>query len=106
MQCGIPVEKLEEVAGFRQSPLFGGPERAALELAERMTITGQRVDDELFAGLRRHFSEAQVVELAATIALENFRSRFNVALGIEAQGFCDVSGHLRAGGVPGKEGLA
>jgi len=53
-----------------------------------MTITGQKVTDELFAGVRRHFSEAQVVELTAAVALENFRSKFNVALGVESQGFC------------------
>jgi alkylhydroperoxidase family enzyme len=53
-----------------------------------MTMTGQKVTDELFAEARRHFSEAQMVELAAAIALENFRSKFNVALGVESQGFC------------------
>ena len=53
-----------------------------------MTIAGQKVTDELFAEARRHFSEAQVVELTAAAALENFRSKFNVALGIESQGFC------------------
>jgi alkylhydroperoxidase family enzyme len=58
--------------------------------AEAMTITGQKVTDELFAEVRRHFSEDQVVELTAAVALENFRSKFNVALGIEAQGFCVI----------------
>ena len=53
-----------------------------------MTITGQKVTDELFAEARRHFSEDQVVELTAAVALENFRSKFNVALGVESQGFC------------------
>ena len=53
-----------------------------------MTITGQKVTDELFGEVRRHFSEDQVVELTAAVALENFRSKFNVALGIESQGFC------------------
>jgi alkylhydroperoxidase family enzyme len=53
-----------------------------------MTVTGQKVTDDLFAEVRRHFSEAQLVELAAAIALENFRSKFNVALGVESQGFC------------------
>ena len=53
-----------------------------------MTITGQKVTDELFAEARRRFSEAQIVELTAAIALENFRSKFNVALGVESQGFC------------------
>ena len=60
----------------------------ALAFAEAMTITGQKVTDELFADARRHFSEAELVELTAAIALENFRSKFNVALGVEAQGFC------------------
>jgi alkylhydroperoxidase family enzyme len=60
----------------------------ALAFAEAMTITGQKVTDELFADARRHFSEAQLVELTAAIALENFRSKFNVALGVESQGFC------------------
>ncbi len=55
-----------------------------------MTVTGQKVSDELFAEVRRHFSEAQVVELTAAVALENFRSKFNVALGVESQGFCVV----------------
>jgi len=55
-----------------------------------MTITGQKVTDEQFAELRRHFSEAQLVELTAAVALENFRSKFNVALGVESQGFCIV----------------
>jgi alkylhydroperoxidase family enzyme len=53
-----------------------------------MTITGQKVTEELFAEVRRHYSEAQAVELTAAVALENFRSKFNVALGVESQGFC------------------
>jgi alkylhydroperoxidase family enzyme len=53
-----------------------------------MTIAGQKATDELFARLRGHFSEPEIVELTAAVALENFRSKFNVALGIEAQGFC------------------
>jgi len=55
-----------------------------------MTITGQKVTEELFGEVRRHFSEAQVVELTAAVALENFRSKFNVALGVESQGFCVI----------------
>src|ERR671936_570101 len=91
MQAGASEEKLRAVALAATSPLFSEPERAAIAYAEAMTITGQRVSDELFARLRTHFSEAQVVELTAAVALENFRSKFNVALGIEAQGFCVLS---------------
>jgi alkylhydroperoxidase family enzyme len=82
--------KLAEVTRWRDSELFTEPERVALEYAERMTRTGERVDDELSERLQRRYSEAQIVELTAAIAFENFRSKFNPALGVEAQGFCLV----------------
>jgi alkylhydroperoxidase family enzyme len=81
-------ERLAAVVNWRDSKLFSEAEQIALDYAERMTITGQRVDDALFARLKQHYSEAQIVELTAAIALENFRSKFNPPLGIEAQGFC------------------
>lgn len=88
MQAGASEDKIRQVARAATSDLFAEPERVALEYAEAMTVTGQKVSDELFGRLRAHFDEAQVVELTAAVALENFRSKFNVALGIEAQGFC------------------
>jgi len=84
------AEKLGEVLAWRDSKLFSPMERVALEYAERITTTGQKVDDALFAELKKHFSEGQIVELTAAIAMENFRSKFNPPLGIEAQGFCMV----------------
>jgi alkylhydroperoxidase family enzyme len=88
MQAGASEDKVRAVAESATSPLFDEMERAALAYAEAMTITGHKVTDALFARLRTHLSEAQVVELTAAVALENFRSKFNTALGIEAQGFC------------------
>jgi alkylhydroperoxidase family enzyme len=88
MQAGASDDKIRAVPTWRESALFSPVERDALEYAERMTITGEKVSDELFARLRGHFSEAQMVELTAVVALENFRSKFNPPLGIEAQGFC------------------
>jgi alkylhydroperoxidase family enzyme len=88
MQNGATEDKIRAIDQAATSPLFDETERVALAFAEAMTITGQRVSDELFARVRKHFNEAQVVELTAAVALENFRSKFNVALGIEAQGFC------------------
>lgn len=60
-----------------------------LDYSAAMTRTPVEVPDELFAALRRHFDEAQLVELTAAIAWENYRARFNHAFGIEAQGFSD-----------------
>ena len=81
-------QKVAELGGWRESGAFSDLERVALEYAERMTYTGQKVDDALFGRLKQHFSEAQIVELTAAVALENFRSKFNPALGVESQGFC------------------
>jgi alkylhydroperoxidase family enzyme len=80
--------KQAEVTSWRDSRLFSEAERAAFEYAERMTINSERVDDALSARLKEHYSEAQIVELTAAIAFENFRSKVNPALGVAAQGFC------------------
>jgi len=80
--------KLADLDDWRRSGAFGDLERIALEYAERITYTDQQVDAALFDRLKERFSEPQIVELTAAIALENFRSKFNPSLGIEAQGFC------------------
>ncbi len=84
------MEKLAEVTTWRDSTLFSEAERLALEYAERITYTDRQVDDALVDQLKKHYTDAQIVELTAAIAMENFRSKFNPPLGIEAQGFCMV----------------
>jgi alkylhydroperoxidase family enzyme len=84
------VDKLGEVTAWRDSKLFSEAERLALEYAERITYTDQKVDEALVDKLKKHFTESQIVEMTAAIAMENFRSKFNPPLGIEAQGFCMV----------------
>lgn len=81
-------QKVADLGGWRESKAFSDFERMALEYAERMTYTDQKVDDAIFGRLKEHFSEPQIVELTAAIALENFRSKFNPALGVESHGFC------------------
>lgn len=82
--------KLSEVATWRDSRLFSEAERVALEYAERVTITDQNVDDAFFSRLNHHYTDAQIVELTAAIAFENYRSKFNPSLGVDAQGFCPI----------------
>lgn len=90
MKQGIPAEKFAAVADYATSPLFSPAERAALAYADAVTQTGAHVSDETFATLKEHFSEREIVELTAAIALENFANRFNAPLGIESQGFCAI----------------
>lgn len=93
MQAGLTEDKVAAVERWATSDLFTERERVALEYAEAMTLSGVGVSDALFARVRAHFSEPEIVELTAAVALENFRSKFNTALGIEAQGFCVLPAH-------------
>ena len=54
-----------------------------------MTRTPAAVSDELYASLRNHFSERQLVELSSTISWENYRARFNRTFAIAAEGFSE-----------------
>ena len=52
-------------------------------------MTVRTADVELFGSLREHFSDGQLVEVTAAIALENYRARFNHAFGMISQGFSE-----------------
>jgi alkylhydroperoxidase family enzyme len=73
------------VAIWQDSDLFSRAERAALALAEAMTVTPADISDDLFAELSAHYREEQIVELTATIALENYRARINRVFLIESE---------------------
>src|SRR5688572_777538 len=91
MHNGASAEKVEAALGdYRKNSLFSPREKLALELCERMTYTNKRVTDRFFNRLKRHFTEEELVELAAVIALENFRSKFNPVFAVESQGFCPL----------------
>ena len=90
MHDGIDPTKVRAVVeGWRSSDLFDDRERAVLEYAEVATGCPGEVSDELAERIRTHLSDAEFVELAAWVALENFRSRFNAGLGLRSQGFAD-----------------
>jgi alkylhydroperoxidase family enzyme len=73
------------------SLLFSETEKLVLEFADAMTETPVEVADSLFVRLRQKFSDAQLVELTATLAWENYRARFDHAFGVEAEGFTEGS---------------
>jgi alkylhydroperoxidase family enzyme len=87
---GTDPAKLRAVQDYATSPLFTPAERAALAYAYEVTQVGGRAGDGTFAELRRHFDDAQIVELTAALAAEAFFNRMNAALGVEQQGFCEL----------------
>jgi alkylhydroperoxidase family enzyme len=97
MNGGVDPAKVRAVGHWRASDLFDERERVVLEYAEVATGSPAEVSDELAERIRRHFSDEEFVELAAWVALENFRSRFNAGLGLKSQGFDDHCDIPRAG---------
>ncbi|MBI3041758.1 MAG: carboxymuconolactone decarboxylase family protein [Betaproteobacteria bacterium] len=91
---GIAEDKLRALPLFEESTLFSEREKAALRCAETVTRSDRHVDAALVSGLRRHFDDQAIVELAALIAYQNMSSKFNAALGVPAQGFCAVPDRL------------
>jgi AhpD family alkylhydroperoxidase len=83
-------EKVAALASWRGSSVFDEREQIALEYAEAITYTDRHVTDELMAKLRRHFDEDAVVELTGLIAFQNLSSKFNSALDVPSQGFCQI----------------
>ena len=86
---GITDEQLADLPTFQGSAAFSEKEKLVLRYAQAITATPVEVPDDLFAQLRKHFDEGQMVELTAAIAWENYRARFDHALGIEAMGFSE-----------------
>ena len=80
--------KVDALAAWRDSDLFDAKERAALEYAEAMSDSTQRVTDAMLDRLRRIFDDDAVIELTGLIAFQNLSTKFNVALDAPAQGFC------------------
>ena len=78
----------DEIAAIREGRLDGfvPPEAALLRMADAMADTPSNISDELYGELRQHFSEEQLIELAASAALENYRARYNRVFDVGSDG--------------------
>jgi alkylhydroperoxidase family enzyme len=86
---GVTEEQLLELSRYDESPAFSELERAVIEYATHMTETPAHIPTQLGARLQQELDPAQLVELSMAIAWENYRARFNHALGIPSDGFSE-----------------
>ncbi len=84
---GLSDEELLALPSYQTSALFSDLDKLVLDYAVAMSRTPVDVSDDLVLQLRKHFDDAQLVELTHLVALENMRGRFNLALGVTAAGF-------------------
>jgi alkylhydroperoxidase family enzyme len=87
LHFGLDPGKLAALADFRASPQFSPAEKAALGLAFAASAVPNGVTDAMFAELRPHWGEEEIVEIVATIAMAGFLSRWNgiMATPLEAE---------------------
>lgn len=77
---GVSDEKLEALWDFEVSDVFSDAERAALRVAMTGGQCPSYATPEDMADLRRHFTQEQVVEIGAVIALFGFNNRWNALM--------------------------
>ena len=81
LHFGVEERKLAAVWEFRTNPLFSERERVALDFAIAAASVPNGVSDAMFAQLRKHWSEDQIVEIVAVIATFGFLNRWNDTMG-------------------------
>ena len=74
---GVDPKKVEAVWDFRTSALYSEAEKVALDFAIAAAGQPNGVTDAMFADMRRHWSETQIVEIAAVVAVFGFLNRWN-----------------------------
>jgi alkylhydroperoxidase family enzyme len=96
LHFGIDPDKLAALADFRTSARFTDAEKSALALAVAASAVPNGVTDTIFADLRVHWSEEQMVEIVATIAMAGFLARWNgtMATPLEAEPLEVAEKHL------------
>jgi alkylhydroperoxidase family enzyme len=86
---GVTERQLMDLGRYETSDAFDEIERLVLDLAVAMAKTPTEIPGDLRERLRKHFDEAQLVELVAAIAWENYRARFNRVFGVQSSGFSE-----------------
>ena len=85
----MTAEELADLADPARAVAFSERDRAALAYAEAVTLSNT-VPEDVFATIKQHFTDDEIVELTAVIAWEICAAKFNRALEIEGQGICLV----------------
>lgn len=79
-KLGLPQEKLDLVATWKEAGIFSDRECAALAWAETLTrLVGHSVPDAAYESVRQHFSEEEVAFLSVSIATINAWNRLGAA---------------------------
>ncbi len=90
LKRGSSEAKLNDLAHFQESDLFSEAEKAALNYAEKITYSDRQVSQEDRNRLKQYYDDDTIIELTGLIGFQNMSSKFNSALDVAPQGFCQL----------------
>lgn len=100
---GIADDKVAAVWEYQSSPLYSEAERVALDYALAAGAVPNQVDEPLMQRMRQYWSEGQIVEILAAVALYGFLNRWNDSMATDLEASPTALGEsvLRSGGWTG-----
>jgi alkylhydroperoxidase family enzyme len=81
----IAQEKLDAIWDYQSSPLYTEAERVALDFALAAGSVPNAVDADLFARMRQHWSEDQIVQILGAVCLYGFLNRWNDSMATDLE---------------------
>ena len=80
---GVDDAVIKSILDYKKNPSLGPAEKAALAAAESITRDPTHLPERLWADLRKHFDDGQIVEIVCSIGLFNYFNRVNNLLEME-----------------------
>ncbi len=90
IKASMNEAKFDALDQYRTSPLFSEAERAALDYVTQLT-RDRKVEPEIFARVRRHYSERAICDMVWLAASEHFYNITNLGLNIHSDMLCDLA---------------
>ncbi len=81
----VSQDKLDAIWDYQVSPLYSEAERAALDFAMAAGSVPNAVDAELFARLKKHWTEDQIVQILGAVCLYGFLNRWNDSMATDLE---------------------
>lgn len=86
-RLGVSPEKQADIVGqeYQTSPHYTEAERAILDLCSHIVLNPEQIPADVWARVKKHYDDGQVVEIVATVGAYLQVSKFGDALGVQLE---------------------
>ncbi len=82
----VTDEQIDQLTNWQEATIYSPKEKAALALAEHVTLIAEKgVDDDFYQQVREHYDETEYVELVMIINQINLWNRLSISMGNTVQ---------------------